>query len=115
MVLLRFLVRGLSTAMHVFTFAPQTQTLERMTNAYVDKYMKNSSNSATPYIGTGTQVQTKVLSPDDIDAMVSRCVSVGMMRVAILQGCVCVCVHVVCACVRTSELARLGLIWCDMV
>jgi len=46
------------------------QTLERMTNAYVDKNF--GSPSGSPSITLGGQTQSKVLSPEDVDSMVSR-------------------------------------------
>lgn len=47
------------------------QSLERMTNAYVDKYM-NAAPNGTPYMASGITLNHKTLTPDDVDAMISR-------------------------------------------
>lgn len=46
------------------------QTLERMTNAYVDKYMKSPPGANSTYMGQTTPGKT--LSPDDLEAMLGR-------------------------------------------
>lgn len=55
-------------------YCPPSQSLERMTNAYVDKYMSQPQSGPMPATGTGSTFQHKTLSQDDMDAMLSRCV-----------------------------------------
>lgn len=50
----------------------QQQTLEKMTNAFVDKHMKMHASYGGSPNGTGMAQPTKVLNPDDEAAMVER-------------------------------------------
>ncbi len=56
------------------------QSLDKMTNAYVDKYMTTHDQGPQPNATAATTVyNTKLLSPDELDTVINRCV------------CVCVC------------------------
>jgi hypothetical protein len=55
---------NLQTNMH-------SQTLEKMTNAYVDKHMRAGAGSSPAQNGDSL-THSKVLSPDDEEALVSR-------------------------------------------
>ena len=58
-------------------------SLERMTNAYIDKYAKLEGNPGAPHIATGVTANHKTMSPDEIEGMVSRWVAVWLGPVGI--------------------------------
>lgn len=41
---------------------------------YVDKYMSMGDAGGPPHMGTGATLQHKTMPPDELEAMVQRCV-----------------------------------------
>ncbi len=51
------------------------QSLDKMTNAYVDKYMTQHDQGGQPAnLSAGTAFNSKTLSNDELEGMIGRCV-----------------------------------------